>query len=56
MPLYQLWCDGCMTPYEVTMSLDDKEDWDSGKAYKKCPKCKMKLVMLICPPKTIKIN
>lgn len=56
MPLYQFWCDGCFTPYEVTMTLADLDKFDRDKTKKMCPGCGKKLVKLICPPKRIKIN
>jgi len=56
MPLYQLWCDKCHTPYEVTMSLETCEDFDCGKRKKYCPECKNLLKKIMCPPKIIRIN
>ena len=62
MPIYQFWCDNCIVPYEITMSLADKELFDRGKLPKedkkllKCPECGQDMDYLIAPPKTIKIR
>lgn len=55
MPLYQLWCDKCMEPYEVLMKLAELEEFEKGEQIL-CPECKEPLRMLMCPPKDIRIN
>ncbi len=56
MPLYQFWCDECMTPYEIIMIIADLEEYDKGGRDIECPNCEAILKKLICPPKTITIN
>jgi len=55
MPLYQLFCDKCFAPYEVILSLAEWKEFQDGEKIK-CPECKKPLRMLMCPPKTIRIN
>jgi len=55
MPLYQLFCDKCFEPYEVTMRLKEYEKFLKGEEVL-CPRCKEPLRMLMCPPKRIRIN
>ena len=50
MPLYELGCKKCNVKYEVTMSLKEKDAYDKGKTYKKCPHCLSKLIPLMSKP------
>jgi len=56
MPSYQMWCEKCHEPYEVTMKLAVFEEFSEGKIYKRCPECKTKLKNLICPPKLVLVD
>ncbi len=56
MPLYQFWCNTCLTPHEVQMTLAKLDEYDNQKRIILCPNCDKVLKKLICPPKTITIN
>ena len=45
--LYEVECKTCRRCYEVTMSLETKKRFDTGKVYKKCPECGRKLSPVI---------
>lgn len=55
-PLYQYICDKCLYPYEIQMTLKDKDKVASGEEEVKCPECGEKLRELMCPPKIVRIN
>lgn len=50
MPLYELQCRKCKRIFEVTMTLDDKDKYEKGLIYNKCPVCKYKLIPIISKP------
>ncbi len=56
MPIYQFWCDNCLTPCEVQMTLAKLKEYDKGDKVIECPNCGKVLKKLISPPKTITIN
>ncbi len=53
MPIYQFWCEDCHDPYEILMTVADKEKLEKG--YKKwvakteCPTCSKPMKNLIAP-------
>lgn len=56
MPIYQMWCEKCMEPYEVLMNLGELDEYDTGRLVIKCPVCGENMRKLICPPRIIHIN
>jgi len=50
MPLYELKCPNCLRIYEITMTLNEKDNYDNGNIYKKCPNCKYKLKPILSKP------
>lgn len=47
--LYQFFCDNCMEPYEIMMTLAELDDYEGGDDDIECPRCEEPLRKLMCP-------
>ena len=56
MPLYQFWCDKCLSPFEVTMTIATLDEYDEGEFDIKCELCGAPLRKIMCPPRRIKVH